>query len=212
MNISVFGLGYVGCVTLGCLAKRDHMVIGVDKNSAKVDQINAGKATIIEQDLGEIIAEGQTRGCISATLESCFAVTNSDLSIVAVGTPSTEHGHLNLQYVFNVAENIGKALIQKDTFHIIVIRSTILPGTCNKIADIIQKTSGKERNVDFAVVDNPEFLREGSAVKDFQNPDRIVIGSSSEKAKELMENIYSSIARTGRPIINTDIKSVLLFE
>ena len=129
MNISIFGLGYVGCVSLGCLAKNGHFVIGVDPNTTKVDQINSGKATIIEKDVDNIIAEQRSAGNISATMDSQLAVLKSDITIVAVGTPSTDKGHLNLQYILAVAENIGIALKGKDTFHIIAIRSTIMPGT-----------------------------------------------------------------------------------
>src|SRR3990172_10573431 len=132
MNISIFGLGYVGCVSLGCLAKNGHKVIGVDISTIKVGQINSGKATIIEKDIDIIIAEEFSKGHISATTDNNSAVAGTDISIVAVGTPNTEKGHLNLQYIFNVAERIGEALQTKNSFHIIAIRSTIMPGTCDK--------------------------------------------------------------------------------
>jgi GDP-mannose 6-dehydrogenase len=193
MNISIFGLGYVGCVSLGCLAKNGHNVIGVDTNLTKVEQINAGKATIIEKDIDRIIAEQRTAGRISATTDIQLAINGSDITIIAVGTPSTDKGHLNLQYIFKVAENIGESLMSKDTFHIIAIRSTIMPGTCDKFAGIVEKISGKRRNKDFAIVDNPEFLREGTAVNDYYNPPLTLIGSDNISAAEKVAELYRQL-------------------
>ena len=203
MKISIFGLGYVGCVSLGCLAKNGHHVIGVDTNQAKVDQINSGRATIIEKDVDKIIAEQRMAGRISATTDNLLAVKGSDISIIAVGTPSTDKGHLNLQYIFKVAENIGEALKHKNTFHIIAIRSTIMPGTCDKFAEIVEYNSGKKRNEDFALVDNPEFLREGTAVKDYYNPPLTLIGSDNVKAAEKVAELYRQLPAE---IIITDLK------
>lgn len=190
MNISIFGLGYVGCVSLGCLAQNGHTVVGVDVNQNKIDLINSGKPTIIEADIDRIIGEQFELGRISATSDSIQAVLDSEISIIAVGTPSSEKGHLNLQYIFNVASNIGEAISQKSSFHIVALRSTVMPGTCDKIADIIEKTSGKKRNVSFAVVDNPEFLREGTAVKDYYNPPLTLIGSDNIEAANKMAELY----------------------
>lgn len=203
MNISIFGLGYVGCVSLGCLAKNGHYVIGVDPNLTKVEQINSGKATIIEKDVDIIIAEQRAAGHISATSDNQLAIKESDISIIAVGTPSTDKGHLNLQYIFKVAENIGEALQKKDTFHIIAIRSTIMPGTCDKFAAIVEKISGKKRNEDFAIVDNPEFLREGTAVQDYYNPPLTLIGSDNRKAAEKVAELYMQLPGE---IIITELK------
>lgn len=193
MDISVFGLGYVGCVSLGCLAKNGHTVIGVDVSQQKVDLINLGKSTIVEKDIEEIIEEYRLKNKISATTDSFHAVLNSEISIIAVGTPSTSKGHLNLEYIFNVAEIIGKAIALKDSYHVIVIRSTIMPGTCEKIARIIEQNSNKKIGVDFDVVDNPEFLREGSAVHDYFNPPLTLIGGESEKAMSLISELYSHL-------------------
>jgi GDP-mannose 6-dehydrogenase len=203
MDISIFGLGYVGCVSLGCLAKNGHYVIGVDPNTTKVEQINSGKATIIEKDVDTIIAEQRSAGRISATTDSQMAVRGSDITIVAVGTPSTDKGHLNLQYIFAVAENIGLALREKDTFHIIAIRSTIMPGTCDKFAAIVERFSGKMRNESFAIVDNPEFLREGSAVHDYYNPPLTLVGSDNRSAAERVADLYRQLPCE---IIITDLK------
>lgn len=193
MDISIFGLGYVGCVSLGCLARNGHNVIGVDVNRVKIDQINSGKATIIEKDIDELIRDGHRQGRILATLDVAEALRQTELSIIAVGTPSSEKGHLDLQYVFKVSESIGKALQMKDSFHIIAIRSTIMPGTCEKITDIIENTSGKKRDMDFAVVDNPEFLREGTAVNDYYNPPLTLIGSENSKAAEKVAGLYRTL-------------------
>jgi GDP-mannose 6-dehydrogenase len=203
MKISIFGLGYVGCVSLGCLAKNGHYVIGVDTNPTKVEQINSGKATIIEKEVDTIIAEQRLSGHISATTDNQLAIKGSDISIIAVGTPSTDKGHLNLQYIFKVAENIGEALQHKDSFHIIAIRSTIMPGTCDKFAAIVEKISGKKRNEDFAIVDNPEFLREGTAVQDYYNPPLTLIGSDNLEAAEKVAELYRQLPGE---IIITDLK------
>jgi len=193
MNISIFCLGYVGCVSLGCLAKNGHNVIGVDTNLSKVEQINSGKATIIEKDIDVIIAEQRSAGHISATTDIALAIKGSEISIIAVGTPSTDKGHLNLQYIFNVAENIGEALKLKDKFHIIAIRSTIMPGTCDKFAAIVERISGKKRNEGFAIIDNPEFLREGTAVQDYYNPPLTLIGSDNKEAAEMVAELYRQL-------------------
>lgn len=193
MKISIFGLGYVGCVSLGCLAKNSHKVIGVDVNTNKINLINTGKPTIIEKDIDQIIGEAYKKGKISATNNFIEAIQNSEITIIAVGTPSTAEGHLNLSYIYKVAEEIGEALIHKKDFHVIAIRSTVLPGTNQKIGEIIEEMSGKKRNENFAIVSNPEFLREGSAVKDYYNPPVTVLGSDNEFALEKMEILYSDL-------------------
>lgn len=203
MNISIFGLGYVGCVSLGCLAKNGHNVIGVDVSSTKVNQINSGKPTIIEKDIDVIINEQHKNGRISATTDYKEAVLKTDVSIIAVGTPSTAHGHLELKYIYNVAKNIGESLREKKDFHIIAIRSTIMPGTCGKVAEIIEEASRKKRNNDFAVVDNPEFLREGTAVDDYYNPPLTLIGSDNHKASEIISSLYQELPAE---IIVTDVE------
>jgi len=178
---------------MGCLAQNGHKVIGVDVNQNKIDLINSGRATIIEAEIDRIIKEQFEFGTISATTDAYYAVQNSELSIIAVGTPSTEKGHLNLQYIFNVAELIGEAIRTKNEFHIIALRSTVMPGTCDKVADIIAKSSGKIRNISFAVVDNPEFLREGTAVKDYYHPPLTLIGSDNRDAAEKVAELYRQL-------------------
>ena len=151
-----------------------------------------------------IIAEQRLSGRIIATDDIQLAVKGSDISIIAVGTPSTDKGHLNLQFIFKVAESIGEALKLKDTFHIIAIRSTIMPGTCDEVATIVEKISGKKRNAGFAIVDNPEFLREGTAVQDYYNPPLTLIGSDNSEAAEKVADLYRQLPGE---IIITDLKT-----
>jgi GDP-mannose 6-dehydrogenase len=203
MNISIFGLGYVGCVSMGCLAVQGHHIIGVDVSETKVNQVNSGKPTIIETGIAKIFSEQHKAGNIEATLDAEEAVLKTDISIISVGTPSTDKGHLNLKYIFKVSESIGSALRKKDELHIIVVRSTIMPGTCDEIAGVIEKVSGKKRNSNFAVVANPEFLREGTAIKDYQNPPLTLIGSDNAKAAEMVADLYRHLPAE---IIISDLK------
>lgn len=193
MNISIFGLGYVGCVSLGCLAQFGHNIIGVDVNSHKVDLINSGKPTIIEQDIDKIIKEQYLKNRISATTDFRKAIRDTEISIICVGTPSTKEGHLNLAYIYNVASEIGEAIKDNDKFHTIVLRSTVLPGTNQKIGKIVEEVSGKKRNIDFGIVSNPEFLREGTAVSDYFNPAITVLGSDCDYSLNIMSEIYKKI-------------------
>lgn len=193
MNISIFGLGYVGCVSLGCLAQNGHHIIGVDVSESKVAQINNGEATIVEKEIDEIIKAQHAAGRIEATRNFKEAIQNSEISIIAVGTPSSSKGHLNLEHIFKVAEDFGEVLKEKQSFHIIAIRSTVMPGTCEKFSRIIEDASGKKADKDFAVVDNPEFLREGTAVHDYYNPPLTLIGSNSEAASVKISELYKQL-------------------
>ncbi|MDN3671157.1 nucleotide sugar dehydrogenase [Echinicola jeungdonensis] len=203
MNISIFGLGYVGCVSLGCLAKNGHHLTGVDVSEYKVNMINKGRPTILEKDIDHIIKSAHDEGKIQATTCADEAVYNTDLSIICVGTPSSTNGHLDLSYIFRTAEGIGEALKEKDSFHTIVIRSTVLPGTNQKVGEIIEKVSQKKLGKDFAVISNPEFLREGSAVKDYFHPSVTVIGGDHPEAIEKVASLYKDLEA---PIEITDIK------
>lgn len=193
MNVSIFGLGYVGCVSLGCLARDGHIVIGVDKNPNKINQINNGEPTIVEKGITELISEAHEKGAVSATSDYKHAVLHSDISIIAVGTPSLETGHLNLEFILKVAREIGEALRYKNDFHIISIRSTVPPGTNKKVVQAIEETSGKKNNTSFATVSNPEFLREGSAIKDYYAPPFTAIGSESDLAFEMVSGLYEKV-------------------
>ncbi len=203
MNISIFGLGYVGCVGAACLAHLGHNVIGVDVSQSKVDLINEGRPTIIEKDIEELCRSAHRSGKLSATTDVQRAINTSDISFIAVGTPSTAEGHLNLNYIHTVARQIGSALRDKQGFHVIAIRSTVLPGTNNRVGEIIAEESGKQRNIDFAVVSNPEFLREGTSVHDFLNPPLTLIGSDSQKATQIFRSLYKDIHAD---FIETDIR------
>lgn len=205
MEISIFGLGYVGTVSAGCLAQNGHNVIGVDPVQVKVDLINQGKTPIIEQDIGEIIKENVNQKRLSAGLDAELAVHHSDLSLVCVGTPSQLNGNLDTSYVRKVCENIGSALKNKTGWHVVVIRSTILPGTMkNIIIPILEETSGKTAGVDFGVSNNPEFLREGTAVYDFYHPPKTVIGGMDDRTFDMVASLYESI---DAPLIQTEIEA-----
>ncbi len=147
MKISIFGLGYVGCVSLACLAQNGHQVVGVDTNPLKVDMINQGKSPIVEAGLAEIIEAQKREGKISATTDSIEAVKTTDLSFICVGTPSGPNGHTDITAIIKVAEEIGKASGKKETFHTVAIRSTVPPGTNEKITRIIEHTSEKEKEI-----------------------------------------------------------------
>lgn len=184
MNISILGLGYVGCVGAACMARLGHHVIGADVSENKVRLINQGRPTIIEAEIDDLVKVAHEKGMLEATMDYHYAVHNSEISFIAVGTPSTREGHLNLSYIFDAAGQIGNALADKSEFHVIAIRSTVLPGTNAKVGEIIAKQSGKICGKDFAVVSNPEFLREGSAVRDYMNPPLTLIGTDSEAAEK----------------------------
>lgn len=194
MNISVFGLGYVGCVSAGCLASVGHTITGVDTNELKVNLVAGGKPTIVERDISQLIFNGVSRGLISATVDHHDAVLKTDASIICVGTPSKREGHLDLTAIYETAHQIGQALKKKDTFHTVLIRSTVPPGTNKEVGRIITGVSGKVTGSDFCIVSNPEFLREGSAVNDFMNPPFTVIGTDSEKGADVCRLIYGKIS------------------
>jgi len=193
MNISVFGLGYVGAVSCGCLAKEGHRVIGVDVNQKKVDLINNKTAPILEKDLDTLIRVAVEKGLLQATTDTLSAIEGSELSIICVGTPSMINGNINLSYIFNVCEEIGNALKNKKSFHSVVIRSTVSPGTLQNCVQIIEDISGKTHNKDFGLANNPEFLREGAAIHDYFNPPYIIIGSHCEQSVRQLKEMYSTI-------------------
>src|SRR5262245_28620906 len=170
MKISVFGLGYVGCVSSACLAHNGHEVIGIDVNPLKVELMGSGRSPIIETGLDELIEEGVRSGRLHVALDTYAqaAVCNSEVSVICVGTPSNDNGSLNVGYVENVCAQIGAALAGKGDYHVVVIRSTVLPSTMEeRLIPILEQHSGKRAGVDFGVCMNPEFLREGSAIADY---------------------------------------------
>ncbi len=203
MNISIFGLGYVGCVGAACCAKLGHKVIGVDVSENKVNLINSGRPTIIEDEIEDLCKEGHNKGLLSATMDTHYAVHNSEVSFIVVGTPSSKEGHLNLNYIYTVAKQIGEALRDKSDFHLIAIRSTVLPGTNERVGKIIENASGKKRGESFTIVSNPEFLREGTSVHDYFNPPLTLVGVDSEYAEQKFRELYKDI---NAEFICTDIK------
>jgi len=205
VRVSIFGLGYVGTVSAGCIASEGHEVIGVDLVPTKVDLINRGQSPIIEKDIGEIIATETKRGKLRATSEVAAAIDATDLSFVCVGTPSQPNGNLDLRYIRRICEQIGGALKRKSSRHVVVIRSTVLPGTMRGIIiPILEEFSTKKAGVDFGVGNNPEFLREGSAVKDFRSPPKTVIGELDGSCGEILTELYSGI---DAPLIKTDLET-----
>ncbi len=205
MKISVFGLGYVGTVSAGCLADDGHEVVGVDPLPTKVDLINRGQSPIIEADIGEIIAATAKTGRLRATSDPVEAIRETELSFVCVGTPSQPNGNLDLRYIRRICEQIGEALKNKSARHTVVIRSTILPGTMHKVViPTLEEFSGKKAGIDFGVCNNPEFLREGSAVKDFRYPPKTVIGESDQASGDILAALYKKLEA---PLIRTSLES-----
>jgi GDP-mannose 6-dehydrogenase len=203
--VSIFGLGYVGTVCAGCLAQDGHQVIGVDPVSTKVELINTGKSTIIETEIGELIAAAVESGRLRATDKTEAAVNDSELSFVCVGTPSQINGNLDLTHVRHVCEQIGRALKAKRERHTVVIRSTVLPGTMRDlIIPVLESYSEKNAGIDFGVCNNPEFLREGSAVKDFRFPSKTVVGELDRTSGDLLAELY---AKLDAPTVRTDFET-----
>jgi len=204
MRISVFGLGYVGTVSAGCLAAEGHDVIGLDTNKTKVDLINRGKSPIIEKDIDAIIAKSVANMNLIATLDVSKAVLESEISIICVGTPSRVNGDLDLTYVIKVCEEIGHTIQDKCDFHVVVCRSTMLPGSMSEVViPTLEKYSGKKAGVDFGVCNNPEFLREGTAVFDYSNPPKTVIGESDSRAGDVLLKLYGNL---DAPLIRTTLE------
>jgi UDPglucose 6-dehydrogenase len=202
MNIAMFGNGYVGLVTGTCLANLGHTVICVGVNEKKVADLQRNILPIYEPGLQELVAKNAAEKRLSFTTDAAKAVQSSEVIFIAVGTPQAADGHADLTFVFQVAESIGKYM---NGYKVIVDKSTVPVGTADAVREKIQKNLTVQ--YPFDLVSNPEFLREGEAIHDFMNPDRIVIGVESEKAKEIMTHIYKGIERTGRPIFVTDVKS-----
>jgi GDP-mannose 6-dehydrogenase len=205
MEISVLGLGYVGCVTAACLAKEGHTVVGVDVNPEKVSAMKKGRSPIVEPGLLDAIGEGVTAGKLTATTDVSHALMNTGLSIVCVGTPSRHNGDLDTSYVQRVCQEIGLTLKGKKKYHVIVLRSTVLPGTTETIVlPILEQASGKRAGEDFGLVFNPEFLREGTAIKDFFAPPRTVIGQQDKKSGDIAASLYGKLEA---PLVRTNYRA-----
>lgn len=205
MNVSVFGLGYVGAVSLGCLARDGHGVIGVDIDPTKLELLRAGKSPIIEEGIQELIHEGVSSEKIEVTDDTEYAVKKSDLSFICVGTPSLPNGGQSLKAVEHVAASIGKAIATKSDYHVVVMRSTVLPGTVESVVGpILEEHSGKKIGEGFGLCFQPEFLREGSSIKDYYNPPFTVVGSDSERSSNEVREVFSALPGG---FFNTDIRT-----
>ncbi len=205
MNLSVFGIGYVGCVSAACFANEGHNVIGVDVNPTKVDLINQGNSPIIEPGINEIMKEVVKSGHLCATNDSAAAVNSSEVSLICVGTPSNPNGSLDLRYVIRVCQEIGAALKTKNEHHVVVVRSTMLPGTIqNVVVRALEEYSGKKASSDFGVCINPEFLREGTSLKDFYAPPFTIIGADDPATAETVRQLYLDI---DAPVFVTSVKT-----
>lgn len=193
-RISIFGLGYVGSVMAGCLAHFGHMVIGVDSNATKVELLNQGRCLMVEPELDSLLAGGFAAGRIRATSDPTAAILESDLTFVCVGTPSLRSGKLDSSSIRRVSQELGQALAAKQKWHTFAIRSTVLPGTTESvIIPLIEAASGRCAGVDFAVCDNPEFIREGSAIQDFFHPSFTVMGANDPKWLAPLREIYAGL-------------------
>ena len=205
MNVSVFGLGYVGSVSAACFAADGHTVVGVDINADKVASISEGRSPIVEKGLGDLIAQGAATGSLRATRDTGEAVNATDLSLICVGTPSRRNGSLDLTYLERVCEEIGHALRQKDDYHVVVVRSTVLPGTTHSVViPALERSSGKHNGTGFGVAVNPEFLREGTAIHDFRHPPMTLVGHNQASDGSRTEALY---AKVEAPLVTTAIRT-----
>lgn len=205
MRISVFGLGYVGSVSAACLAQNGHEVLGLDVNPQKAELVSSGRAPVIEQGLDNLMREAVKRGSLRVTSDHRAVIHDSDVSMICVGTPSNKNGSLDLQYVENVCCQIGAALADKQGYHVVVVRSTVLPGsTEERFIPLLERHSGRRAGPDFGVCMNPEFLREGSAVTDYYNPGLVIIGELDQRSGEVVEALYSDIQA---PTLRTTIRT-----
>ena len=208
MRISVFGLGYVGTVCAACLAGRGHKVIGIDKAAAKVDLIRSGRSPVVERQIDELVKQNVETGHLTATADAIDAVKSTDMSLVCVGTPSRRNGALGLAAIEAVSTEIGQAIASKPTRHEVVIRSTVLPGTTRDvILPRLMQTSGKEPGDGFGIAFNPEFMREGSSVADFNTPSRTIVGALEERTADAVLSLYGHLPGAK---ITTDIETAEL--
>jgi GDP-mannose 6-dehydrogenase len=204
MRVSVFGLGYVGSVSAASFAADGHYVIGVDVNPDKVALVNGGHSPIVEPGLDALLAQSVSDGRLRATTDTAEAVVESEVSLLCVGTPSRRNGSLDLTYLERVAEQVGAALREKSAYHVVVVRSTILPGTTNdRLIPLLERESNKKYGGDFGVSVNPEFLREGSALKDFRKPPLTLVGHNHAVDASGTIALYQSI---DAPLVSTSIR------
>jgi GDP-mannose 6-dehydrogenase len=201
MRINIFGLGYVGCVSAACLARSGHDVTGVDIDPLKLDMIRSGKSPIVEPGLEDIIAEGRRSGRLNVATDAPPA----DISIVCVGTPSNDNGSLGLHYIERVSQQIGEQLKRATDFHVVCVRSTVLPGTVEGfVLPILERVSGKRVGQDFGLCMNPEFMREGTSIRDYYHPPMTVVGEWDKGSGERVACLYRDLEA---PLIRTSIKA-----
>jgi GDP-mannose 6-dehydrogenase len=204
MRVSVFGLGYVGCVSAASFAGDGHEVVGVDVNADKVASINAGRSPIVEPGLEDLLSRNVSEGRLRATTDTAEAVHGTDVSLLCVGTPSRKNGSLDLQYLERVSEDVGRALRGKNDYHVVVVRSTVLPGTTHELViPALERESGKKYGDGFGVSVNPEFLREGTALKDFRKPPLTLVGHNHAADASGTIALYQAI---DAPLISTSIR------
>jgi GDP-mannose 6-dehydrogenase len=204
MRIGIYGMGYVGAVSAACFADAGHHVIGVDVSTEKVNQINKGQSPIVEPGLSELLARAIQQGRLRATTNTVEAIEGTDLSLICVGTPSQRNGDLDLHYIEAVAKEIGAALRHRSMYHTVVVRSTVLPGTVrNVVIPLLEQASGKTAGEDFGVAMNPEFLREGTAIRDFSEPPMTVIGEFDSRSGDAVAQLYSQLPA---PLLRREIE------
>ena len=205
MRVSVFGLGYVGSVSAACFAEDGHEVVGVDVAPAKVTALNEKRSPIVEKGLDDLIQRNTANGRLRATTSTPDAVRATDLSLICVGTPSRRNGSLDLAYLERVCEQIGSVLHDKDDYHVVVVRSTVLPGTTHDVViPALERTSGKTYGTGFGVSVNPEFLRESTAIADFRRPPMTLVGHNYRSDAEPTQALYTAVEA---PVVTTTIRT-----
>jgi GDP-mannose 6-dehydrogenase len=208
MRVGVFGLGYVGCVSAACLARDGHHVVGVDNVRHKVDQVNSGVSPILERGLAELIEEVVESGRLVATAVTADAIMTTDVSLICVGTPSNANGSLRTEYVEGVCREIGVALAIKRAYHVVVVRSTVLPTLVRQtLIPLLEEHSGLKAGVNFGVCVNPEFLREGTAIRDYDRPSFIIVGATDDRAAAEISRLYEGIVA---PTFRTSIEAAAM--
>lgn len=205
MHVSVFGLGYVGCVQSACLAQMGHTVLAVDINHAKVDCINAGQSPVVEPGLADLISQGVDNGRLRAYTTAALAVQQSDLSLICVGTPSSDNGSVDLGAIEHVCHQIGDAMAAKHTYHAVAVRSTLPPGTSRHVvAPLLEQASGRRLGATLGICHNPEFMREGNGIEDYHSPPFTLIGETDERAGDLLSGLYRPISA---PLLRVDLET-----
>ena len=205
MKISIFGMGYVGCVSAACLARDGHEVVGIDLSPAKLDLLRSGKAPIVEEGIQELTRQAVEAGRLRVTSDTSAAIADSDLTFICVGTPSSPNGAQDLSAVSRVAETIGAALANKEGFHTVVLRSTVTPGTTDGLVrSALAAESGKRPGVDFGICFQPEFLREGSSIRDYDQPPFTLVGGDSKASIEALKSLFGHLPCD---FITTDVRT-----